>query len=166
MEKRWRKNMTWKRTSSLVGCRCNGVFEYNWLTLKNTTTLFSVRRWRNKNSFGAQDQWEVEVGDPVTGPGAPPVPEMIRESCSNVSFLSFHFWSLNRFNWKLFSVSAHLRDPNLWKRSLFPQPVFTRKDTKSSFQWRIRNLPYPKDVFSVSVDPPERCVVIRTSNKK
>nr|XP_033478801.1 protein DPCD isoform X2 [Epinephelus lanceolatus] len=45
-------------------------------------------------------------------------------------------------------------------------PVFMRKDTKSSFQWRIRNLPYPKDVFSVSVEPSERCIIIKTSNKK
>ncbi|XP_069022014.1 protein DPCD [Embiotoca jacksoni] len=45
-------------------------------------------------------------------------------------------------------------------------PVFMRKDTKTSFQWRIRNLCFPKDVFSVSVEPSERCVVIKTSNKK
>ncbi|XP_061685921.1 protein DPCD isoform X1 [Syngnathoides biaculeatus] len=45
-------------------------------------------------------------------------------------------------------------------------PVFVRKDTKSSFQWRIRNLPHPKDVFNVSAHPPERCIVIKTSNKK
>ncbi|XP_078788060.1 protein DPCD [Oryzias latipes] len=34
------------------------------------------------------------------------------------------------------------------------------------FQWRIRNLAYQKDVFSVFVEPSERCVVIKTSNKK
>ncbi|XP_034544366.1 protein DPCD [Notolabrus celidotus] len=45
-------------------------------------------------------------------------------------------------------------------------PVFMRKDTKTSFQWRIRNLPYPKDVFSVTAEPSERCIIIRTSNKK
>ncbi|XP_029915861.1 protein DPCD [Myripristis murdjan] len=45
-------------------------------------------------------------------------------------------------------------------------PVFMRKDTKTSFQWRIRNLPYPKEVFSVSVEPSERCCIIKTSNKK
>lgn len=50
--------------------------------------------------------------------------------------------------------------------NLFPQPVFTRKDTKTSFQWRIRNLPYPRDVFCVSVEPSDRCVIIKTSNKK
>ncbi|XP_068178343.1 protein DPCD [Antennarius striatus] len=45
-------------------------------------------------------------------------------------------------------------------------PVFVRKDTKTSFQWRVRNLPYPKDVFSVSVETSERCIIIKTSNKK
>ncbi|XP_062070799.1 protein DPCD isoform X2 [Lepus europaeus] len=45
-------------------------------------------------------------------------------------------------------------------------PIFMRKDTKMSFQWRIRNLPYPKHVYSVCVDPKERCIVVRTSNKK
>ncbi|XP_044521440.1 protein DPCD isoform X2 [Gracilinanus agilis] len=45
-------------------------------------------------------------------------------------------------------------------------PIFMRKDTKTSFQWRIRNLPYPKDVYSVSVDASERCLIVRTTNKK
>ncbi|XP_029297001.1 protein DPCD [Cottoperca gobio] len=45
-------------------------------------------------------------------------------------------------------------------------PLLMRKDTKTSFQWRIRNLPYPKDVFSVSAQPSERCIIVKTSNKK
>ncbi|XP_044157822.1 protein DPCD isoform X2 [Bufo gargarizans] len=45
-------------------------------------------------------------------------------------------------------------------------PVFMRKDTRTSFQWRIRNLPYPKEVYSVTVDEKERCCVVRTTNKK
>ncbi|XP_061086657.1 protein DPCD isoform X1 [Conger conger] len=45
-------------------------------------------------------------------------------------------------------------------------PVLMRKDTKTSFQWRVRNLPYPKEVYSISVEPEERCCVIRTTNKK
>ncbi|XP_077102828.1 protein DPCD [Siphateles boraxobius] len=45
-------------------------------------------------------------------------------------------------------------------------PLFMRKDTKASFQWRIRNISYPVEVYSVSAEPTERCCVIRTSNKK
>ncbi|XP_075697151.1 protein DPCD isoform X5 [Rhinoderma darwinii] len=55
--------------------------------------------------------------------------------------------------------------PDLLKENC-SNPVFMRKDTKTSFQWRIRNLPYPKEVYSVTVDKKERCCVVRTTNKK
>jgi len=45
-------------------------------------------------------------------------------------------------------------------------PIFVRKDTSDTFQWRIRNLTYPKDVYNVSVDEEKQQIVIRTSNKK
>uniref|UniRef100_A0A8D0H734 Protein DPCD n=1 Tax=Sphenodon punctatus TaxID=8508 RepID=A0A8D0H734_SPHPU len=44
-------------------------------------------------------------------------------------------------------------------------PVFVRKDTKSSFQWRVRNLPYPKEVYSITVEKEQRCCIVRTTNK-
>ncbi|KAM4583971.1 protein DPCD isoform 1-T2 [Odontesthes bonariensis] len=56
-------------------------------------------------------------------------------------------------------------DSDVIKES-FCNPVLMRKDSKTSFQWRIRNLPYPIDVFSVFAEPSERCIVIKTSNKK
>ena len=46
------------------------------------------------------------------------------------------------------------------------QPLLSRKDTKAAFQWRIRNLPYPADVYSVTCDQAARSVVVRTTNKK
>ncbi|XP_029510751.1 protein DPCD-like [Oncorhynchus nerka] len=45
-------------------------------------------------------------------------------------------------------------------------PVFMRKDTKTSFLWRVRNLPYPKEVYNISVEPDQRCCIIQTNNKK
>ncbi|KAK2158281.1 hypothetical protein NP493_1810g00004 [Ridgeia piscesae] len=45
-------------------------------------------------------------------------------------------------------------------------PIFVRKDTKKSFQWRIRNLPYPLETYDVSVNSDDRSITIRTSNKK
>nr|XP_025044781.1 protein DPCD [Pelodiscus sinensis] len=45
-------------------------------------------------------------------------------------------------------------------------PIFVRRDALTSFQWRIRNLPYPKEVYSVSVEKEQRCCVVRTTNKK
>jgi DPCD protein family len=46
------------------------------------------------------------------------------------------------------------------------QPQFTRRDTERSFQWRIRNLPYPADTYAVTVDEEKQQIVVRTSNKK
>lgn len=43
-------------------------------------------------------------------------------------------------------------------------PVFCRLDTKDCFQWRIRNLPYPAEVFAITIEEAE--IVVRTSNKK
>lgn len=45
-------------------------------------------------------------------------------------------------------------------------PIFLRQDTAYSFCFRIRNLPYPKDVYSVEVDNDAQQIVVRTSNKK
>jgi hypothetical protein len=42
----------------------------------------------------------------------------------------------------------------------------SRCDTAREFVWRVRNVPYPSDVFDVSVDAAAREVVVRTSNRK
>ena len=44
--------------------------------------------------------------------------------------------------------------------------MFTRKDNSKAFQWRIRNLPYTLEVYSVTVDDDKHSMIIRTSNKK
>ena len=31
-------------------------------------------------------------------------------------------------------------------------PVFLRKDTDARFEWRIRNLPYAKEVYNIEID--------------
>mmetsp|Transcript_73938 Transcript_73938/g.228468 ORF Transcript_73938/g.228468 Transcript_73938/m.228468 type:complete len:296 (-) Transcript_73938:85-972(-) len=51
-------------------------------------------------------------------------------------------------------------------RASSSNPLFLRKDTPEHFQWRIRNLPYPADVYSVRIDHDTQEVVVRTSNKK
>ncbi|XP_025075461.1 protein DPCD [Pogonomyrmex barbatus] len=44
-------------------------------------------------------------------------------------------------------------------------PIITRRITKTSLEWRIRNLPYPESVYSVTAEPDDT-MTIRTSNKK
>ena len=45
-------------------------------------------------------------------------------------------------------------------------PVCVSRDKGDFWQWRIRNLPYEKDVYSVTVDDEKQQLVLRTSNKK
>ena len=45
-------------------------------------------------------------------------------------------------------------------------PVIVRNDRPHAFEWRIRNLHYPKPTYSVDIDHDERQIVVRTSNKK
>ena len=45
-------------------------------------------------------------------------------------------------------------------------PIFIRKDTPERFEWRIRNLKWPKEVYSLEIDHQKQEVVVRTSNKK
>ena len=44
--------------------------------------------------------------------------------------------------------------------------MFSRKDTATAFQWRIRNLPYPINNYIVTVDDNFAGITIRTVNKK
>jgi hypothetical protein len=37
---------------------------------------------------------------------------------------------------------------------------------RDSFIWRVRNITYPKEVYQVTLDPNERKITIRTTNKK
>ncbi|XP_043260573.1 protein DPCD [Colletes gigas] len=44
-------------------------------------------------------------------------------------------------------------------------PFITRRITKTSLEWRIRNLPYPQNVYSVTAED-DGTITVRTSNKK
>ncbi|VEN37702.1 unnamed protein product [Callosobruchus maculatus] len=49
------------------------------------------------------------------------------------------------------------------------QPFVSRRITKLNLEWRIRNLPYPLNTYSVTVDNDcsgGGCLVVRTTNKK
>ena len=45
-------------------------------------------------------------------------------------------------------------------------PVCVRRDTRRQFQWRVRNIAFPVEIYQVTVSPEEHAVTIRTSNKK
>lgn len=46
------------------------------------------------------------------------------------------------------------------------QPIVSRRNTRVNLEWRIRNLPYPIETYSVSANNEEKHIVVRTTNKK
>ncbi|XP_013191145.2 protein DPCD isoform X2 [Amyelois transitella] len=46
------------------------------------------------------------------------------------------------------------------------QPILTRRNTRVNLEWRIRNLPYPLETYSISANNDEKCIIVRTTNKK
>ncbi|KAH8378599.1 hypothetical protein KR009_000195 [Drosophila setifemur] len=45
-------------------------------------------------------------------------------------------------------------------------PLLTKRVTKKNIEWRIRNMPYPLDVYNVTADAEKRAIIVRTTNKK
>lgn len=45
-------------------------------------------------------------------------------------------------------------------------PLLVRKDRPHCFEWRVRNLPYPKPTYQLTVDTEQNQIVVRTANKK
>lgn len=66
-----------------------------------------------------------------------------------------------------FSLQIKDKDDNfLIKESNTKNPIFIRKDSKSCFQYRIRNMPWEASNYQVEVDANTDEIVIRTLNKK
>lgn len=56
-------------------------------------------------------------------------------------------------------------DDELIKEST-AQPSIVKRLTRKNIEWRIRNLPYPIDNYSVTADAEKNALVVRTVNKK
>ncbi|XP_067035258.1 protein DPCD-like isoform X1 [Acropora muricata] len=68
-----------------------------------------------------------------------------------------------------FEIGEDIRPVNLDLENITESrgnPIFIRRDSNKAFQWRIRNLPYPVNVYSVTVNEDNSSITIRTSNKK
>jgi hypothetical protein len=45
-------------------------------------------------------------------------------------------------------------------------PSFHARDTAEAWEWRVRNVPYAKEIYTITVEPETQELVLRTSNKK
>ncbi|CAH0720113.1 unnamed protein product, partial [Brenthis ino] len=46
------------------------------------------------------------------------------------------------------------------------EPILLKRNTRVNIEWRIRNLPYPIETYSIKANNDEKCIIISTSNKK
>ncbi|GAB0095625.1 Protein DPCD [Sergentomyia squamirostris] len=46
------------------------------------------------------------------------------------------------------------------------EPILSKRITKTNIEWRIRNLPYPVETYTVTADTEKKSMLVRTSNKK
>ena len=63
-------------------------------------------------------------------------------------------------------ASATGQNPDAMIMASSSNPVFVRRDNLTEFQFRIRNLTYPQNVYTVTIDEEKDQIVVRTSNKK
>ncbi|XP_030757374.1 protein DPCD [Sitophilus oryzae] len=100
--------------------------------------------------------------------------EMVEEYDLNTNVVTRRAWRINR----------QLKGENSWEieigdpepsydsdnkyiiRENSNQPFITRRNTRINLEWRIRNLPYPIEVYSVLVDKELSALIVQTTNKK
>ena len=95
-----------------------------------------LRKWRQNKGLGGMSKFVIELGEEA---GASAVNKV--------------------------SVTDGDKDL-LFRPSNNRNPVFMPQDSKMAWRWRIRNLPYPKDVYKITIDNDAQQIILRTTNKK
>jgi protein DPCD len=57
-------------------------------------------------------------------------------------------------------------DANSLLKEKNSNPICVRTDHPEAFEWRIRNMPWPKEVYAISLSEDKNQLIIRTSNRK
>ncbi|XP_011182786.1 protein DPCD [Zeugodacus cucurbitae] len=104
------------------------------------TGIVQHRAWRKCKQLMGEPEWDVELGE---------TPRQINQALGGGGDAD----NSNMNN------DFTLLESNT-------SPALTKRVTKKNIEWRIRNLPYPIDVYQVTADPDKRAIVVRTTNKK
>ncbi|CAE7745801.1 Dpcd [Symbiodinium sp. KB8] len=100
-----------------------------------------VRKWKGGGGLGSTASWEYEIGEPATTADAAAASSTVGSAAASAS------------------GGAALRVSS-------SNPTLVCRESREAYIWRVRNLPYPKSVYSLSVDDDKQQIVLRTSNKK
>ncbi|XP_001353891.1 protein DPCD [Drosophila pseudoobscura] len=102
------------------------------------------RAWRKCKQLMGQPEWEIELGEE---------PRQLN-------------WSGNTTNGAGGGDAANTPDDDFMLRESNTAPLLTKRVTKKNIEWRIRNMPYPLNVYNVSASPEQHSIIVRTTNKK
>lgn len=101
------------------------------------TGVIQKRAWRRCHQMMGDSVWEVELGE---------------NDC--------------QFAGGGDSYGSKAETDELTCRISNTEPFVSKRLTKRNIEWRIRNLPYPIDVYSVQADAERKAIIVRTTNKK
>lgn len=104
------------------------------------TGIVQRRAWRKCKQLMGEPEWEIELGE---------TPRQINQGLGGGGDAD---------------NSSVNNDFTLLESNT--SPVITKRITKKNIEWRIRNLPYPIQVYQVTTEPDKRAIVVRTTNKK
>uniref|UniRef100_A0AAG5DE88 Protein DPCD n=1 Tax=Anopheles atroparvus TaxID=41427 RepID=A0AAG5DE88_ANOAO len=63
-------------------------------------------------------------------------------------------------------IPSGFKENELLVKESSSEPLLSKRLTRNSIEWRIRNLPYPLCTYSITCDKNKKNITIRTSNKK
>lgn len=112
------------------------------------TGVLLRRAWKRKKELRGDTGWEIELGDSI--------PDVARGD--DGGFIMKESNSEVKIEIPECCVKFLIDDPF--------QPFITKRSTRQSLEWRIRNLPYPLDNYDVTVNKTDKAIVVRTKNKK
>ncbi|XP_017098235.2 protein DPCD [Drosophila bipectinata] len=107
------------------------------------TGIIQRRAWRKCKQLMGEPEWEIELGEE---------PRQLN-------------WSGNKQNGPGGDAEP-LGGSEFTVRESNTAPLLSKRVTKKNIEWRIRNMPYPLDVYNVTASPEQRAIIVRTSNKK
>ncbi|KAH8260611.1 hypothetical protein KR038_009035 [Drosophila bunnanda] len=112
------------------------------------TGIVQRRAWRKCKQLMGQPEWEIELGEE---------PRQLN-------------WAANQSNGSGGGNGAgdadSLAGPEFTLRESNTAPLLTKRVTKKNIEWRIRNMPYPLEIYNVTANADQRAIIVRTTNKK
>ncbi|KAL7733383.1 hypothetical protein ACLKA6_004871 [Drosophila palustris] len=109
------------------------------------TGMVQRRAWRKCKQLMGEPEWEIELGEEPR---------------------QLNWGAGSKGNSSGGGDADNLAGSEFTVRESNSAPLLTKRVTKKNIEWRIRNLPYPLNVYNVSAEPKLHAIVVSTTNKK